>query len=156
MYYGSVSYYNVNYFGDISGVGFDKNYNSWSARFSTNAAIPDIVDIQLSYFHGGRRTTAQGTVDPFQSINVAIQKSFFDKKLILGFRVSDLFDQQRFKRINSTSDFYQDVYQKATSRTAFLTLTFNFGEQKNGGPKSQRTQQRKQRENESEIQQPGN
>lgn len=155
-YYGSASYYNANYFGDLNGVGFDKNYNSWSARFSTNAAIPDIVDVQLSYFYGGRRTTAQGSVDPFQSFNIAIQKNFFDKKLVIGFRVNDLFDQQRFKRINSTGDFYQDVYQKTTSRTAFLTLTFNFGEQKNGGPKSLRTQQRKQRENESEIQQPGN
>ena len=52
------------------------------------------------------------------------------------------------------SDFSQNIYQKTNSRIVFLALTYNFGEQFN--TKSKRTQMRKQREMEGEIQQSGN
>jgi hypothetical protein len=68
--------------------------------------------------------------------------------------VNDLLNQQRFSANNTGNNFSQMIYQKSNSRAAFLTLTYNFGE--NGVTKSQRTSQRKQRETENEIQQTGN
>jgi outer membrane cobalamin receptor len=153
-YNGSVSYFNSNIFDNSTVNGFDKKYNAWTGRFSTNAAIPNIFDIQLNYFYFGKQMTAQGTIAPGQMLNIAIQKSFFEKKLVLGFRIQDLLDQQRFKIDVLDNNFSQKLYQKPTSRTAFLTLTFNFGE--NGSTKSQKNSQKKQRENESEIQNTGN
>jgi hypothetical protein len=87
-------------------------------------------------------------------MNVAIQKSFFDKKLVLGFRVNDLLNQQKFNMLALGTDFSQTIYQKVNSRAAFFTLTFNFGDQSNSI--SKRTSQKKQREVETEIQQTGN
>ena len=148
---GSVSYFNTNIYDNSNLFNFDKTYNAWSARFSTNAAIPDLFDVQFTYFYNGEQLSAQGNIEPMQSMNIALQKSFFDKRFIVGFRVNDLFNQQKFSANNSGNNFTQIIQQKSNSRAAFFTLTYNFGD--NGMTKSQRTSQRKQRETENEIQQ---
>ena len=56
--------------------------------------------------------------------------------------------------IVSEPDFSQKIYQKMNSRTAFLFLSLNFGEQSNS--KAKKTSEQKQRENEGQIQQTGN
>lgn len=153
-YNGSASYFNTNIYENSSLFNFDKTFNAWSARFSTNAAIPDLFDVQFTYFYFGEQLSAQGKIEPMQMMNIAIQKSLFDKRVIIGFRVNDLFNQQRFSANNTGNGFLQTIYQKSNSRAAFLTLTYNFGE--NGMTKSQRTSERKKRESENEIQQTGN
>jgi outer membrane cobalamin receptor len=153
-YNGSLSYYNTNLFNNTGINIFDKTYSAWTGRISTTANIPDLVDVQLSYFYNGRQETSQGSIDPMQMMNLSIQKSFFEKKLILGFRVNDLLNTQKFAVALAGSDFSTALRQKSNSRAAFFTVTFNFGEQ--GSTKSQRTQQRKLRESENEIQQSGN
>jgi outer membrane receptor protein involved in Fe transport len=153
-YNGSASYFNTNISDNSSLFNFDKTYNAWSARFSSNAAIPNLFDVQLTYFYFGKQLSAQGEIQPMQMINVAIQKSLFNKRVVLGFRVQDLLNQQKFNANSSGNDFNVSLYQKTHSRAAFFTLTYNFGE--NGITKSQRTSQRKQRESENEIQQTGN
>ena len=150
-FYASASYFNTNVFDNAT---YDKNYNAWRTRFTTNAAIPDLFDVQLSYFFYGKQFYSQGTIDPFQMVNLAVQKSFFEKKLTIGIRIQDLLNQQRFTRVVSEPDFSQKIYQKMNSRTAFLFITLNFGEQNNS--KSKKTAEQKQRENEGQIQQSGN
>lgn len=147
----SASYFNTNIFDNAT---YDKNYNAWRTRFTTNAAIPDLFEVQLTYFYFGKQYNSQGTIDPFQMLNVAVQKSFFEKKFTIGLRIQDLLNQQRFTRIVSEPDFSQTIYQKTNSRTAFLFISFNFGEQ--NGSKAKRTADQKQRENEGQIQQTGN
>lgn len=147
----SASYFNTNIFENNSQFNFDKTYNAWSARFTTNAAIPDLFDIQFTYFYNGEQLSAQGKIEPMQSMNIALQKSLFDKRIVLGFRVNDLFNQQKFSAYNSGDTYTQTIQQKSNSRAAFFTITYNFGD--NGFTKSQRTSQRKQRESENEIQQ---
>lgn len=150
----SVDYFSTNIFNNTGIDNYDKTYNAWSVRFSTNAAIPNLVDVQLFYFYMGKQVSSQGEIQPFQMMNVAIQKSFFDKKLVLGFRVNDLLNQQKFNMQAIGSNFNQTIFQKTNSRSAFLTLTFNFGDQSSSI--SKRTSQKKQREVETEIQQTGN
>jgi outer membrane cobalamin receptor len=150
----SIDYFSTNIFNNTGINDFDKTYNAWSVRFSTNAAIPNIVDVQLFYFYMGKQVNSQGEIQPFQMMNLAFQKSFFDKKLVLGFRINDLLNQQKFNLQASGTDFSQKIYQKVNSRAAFFTVTFNFGE--NGTSISKRTSQKKQREIETEIQQTGN
>jgi len=151
---GRFDYFQTNLYGNFLDNDFDKTYNAWNARLSSNVAIPEIADIQLSYLYFGEQQNAQGSFEPFQMLNLAIQKSFLDKKLVLALRINDLLNQQKFRMSNGGSDFSQNIYQKTNSRIVFLALTYNFGEQFN--TKSKRTQMRKQREMEGEIQQSGN
>jgi ferric enterobactin receptor len=153
-YNGSISYYNTNVIDNTNGINFDVDYYSWGGRLQTNAAIPDLFDIQLTYFYQGKQVNSQGEISPFQMFNLSFQKSIFDKKFTVGLRINDLFDQQRFKMVRGDANFSQNLYQKMDSRAVFLTLTYNFGEQFN--TKSQRTSQRRQREMEIEVQQTGN
>ncbi|MDD5361335.1 MAG: TonB-dependent receptor [Ignavibacteria bacterium] len=151
---GSFSYFNTNLFNKDPNNNFDKTYDAWSARFSTNASIPNIADVSFTYFYFGKQQNSQGSVDPMQMFNFAVQKGIFDKKLVIGFRVNDLFNQQKFFMSASGNNFNQTISQKSNSRTAYLTLTFNFGDISK--TTSQKTSQRKQREVETEIQQTGN
>lgn len=150
-FYASASYFNTNIYDNAT---YDKNFNAWRTRFTTNAAIPALFDVQLTYFFFGKQYNSQGTIDPFQMLNLAVQKSFFDKKLTVGIRVQDLLNQQKFRRIVSEADFSQTIFQKTNTRTAFLFISLNFGEQ--NGSKAKRTAEQKQRENEGQIQQTGN
>lgn len=150
----SANYYNTNLFNDDGVNNFDKDFNAWTVRFNTNAAIPDIFDVQLTYFYNGRQETSQGFIEPFQMMNLVLQKALFDKKIVLAMRINDLLNQQKFRLMSSDPTFKQTIFQKVNSRAVFLTLTYNFGE--NGVTKSQRTVLRKQRETEMEIQQSGN
>jgi len=150
----SADYFSTNIFDNSIISGFDKTYNGWSGRVTSNASIPDIIDFQLSYFYSGKQITAQGDIQPFQMVNLALSKSFFDKKLVFGFRVNDLLNQMKFSLQSTGNDFALAMSQKSNSRAAFLTVTFNFGE--NSNSISKKTSQRKQREVETEIQQTGN
>ncbi len=151
---GSLSYFNTNIFNDNPANKFDKTFDAWSARFSTSASVPNIADFTLTYFYYGKQKNSQGSIDPFQMFNFAVQKSFMDKLLVVGFRINDLFNQQRFYLASSGTNFNQVITQKTNSRSAFLTLTINFGNLSKS--ESQKTSQRKQREVETEIQQTGN
>jgi hypothetical protein len=147
---GSFSYFDDHLFNNGLVNNFDKSYNSWSTRFSTSASVPGLADIQFTYFFFGKQETSQGSIDPTQMMNLAITKSFLDKKLVLGLRINDMFNQQKFN-IQTAGNYYsQTIWQKQGTRSAFLTLTFNFGEQFNS--KSKNAAQRKQREKEGEIQ----
>ncbi|MBN1633629.1 MAG: TonB-dependent receptor [Ignavibacteria bacterium] len=150
-FYVSASYFNTNIFDNAT---YDKNFNAWRTRFNTNAAIPGLFDVQLSYFYSGKQYNSQGAIDPFQMLNLAVQKSFFEKKLTIGIRIQDLLNQLRFQRVVSEPDFSQTIFQKTSTRTAFLFISLNFGEQ--NGSKSKRTAEQKQRETEGQIQQTGN
>ena len=151
---GSFSYFDTHLFNDNRVNNFDKSYNSWSTRYSTTASISDLADIQFTYFYFGKQETSQGSIDPAQMMNLAITKKFFDNKLILGVRINDIFNQQKFNIQTAGNNYTQTIWQKQGTRSAFLTLTFNFGEQFSS--KSKSTAQKKQRENEGEIMNSGN
>ena len=114
-------------------------------------AIPNLFDVQFTYMYYGRQYTVQGTIDPFQMMSLSFQKSFFDKKLVLGLRINDLMNQQKFVIAYNGTGFANDFASKPSSRAAFFTITYNFGNTENNSLKNK--QQRKQREMEGEIQQ---
>ena len=152
-YNGSVSYYSTNTYGSSVLADFDKTFYAWSGRFNTNVMLADIADISFTYFYNGKNVTAQGTIEPFQMMNIAVQKNLFEKRLVLGLRVNDLLNQQAHKLYWAGTNYEANLYGKPSSRSLFLTLTYNFGDT---GMKTSRVQQRKQREMEGEIQQTGN
>ena len=84
---------------------YDNNSYNWSTKFMSSFSFPKIFDIQLSYFYSGKILTAQGNLEPFQSMDFAIKKDFFQKMASLSFRVSDLFNTMKFAYNSSGSGF---------------------------------------------------
>jgi len=122
--------------------------NSWSARLSSGMNIPNLFDVQLSYFYSGKRISANGTVEPMQSLDAAIKKDLFDNKASISFRVSDIFNTMKFKTIINDPSYIQESLRRRNSRTAYLTLSFNIGSKDKN---SDRKKKRNENEREPEI-----
>lgn len=148
---GSLNYYYNRIFNSDNSLQFDNSYRGFSSRLTSNMNIPDLFDLQLQYNFFGVRLTPQGKYNPTHYLSASIQKSFFDKKLTLGLRLRDIFDQDAHDLLLETNEFSQMIYEKGHTRVFSFTLTYNFGEQFNSS--SQRNMQRRQREAENEIQQ---
>ena len=107
--------------------GLTNDGTSWTARAMTNITFPLDLGLQVSYFYSGKRITPQGTMDPMQSLDAALKKDLFDKKLSLTFRVSDLLNTQKFAMNLADPEFSQHSERRRDSRTFFLNVSYNFG-----------------------------
>ncbi len=139
---------NVNYFRsevDATNIqaGLVNSTNSWSGRLQAGAKLGEIMSVQLSYNYSGKRVTGQGIIDPVQSMDIAFRKDLFNKQASISLRVSDVFDQQRFVVNLTNPNYVESVTRIRSSRTAFLTLTYNFGKQ-------ERTMNRKRKKDNGE------
>jgi len=120
--------------------------NTWSARLSSGMSIPDLFDIQLSYFYSGKRISANSTVEPMQSLDAAIKKDFLDNKASISFRVSDIFNTMKFRTITNDPSYIQESLRRRNSRTAYLTLSLNLGSKDKNSEKKGKRNEAKERE----------
>jgi outer membrane receptor protein involved in Fe transport len=128
---GTLSYFKTDVDANNIQYGLTNSASSWSARGMASVSLPAGIMIQLSYFYRGKRVTAQGTMEPFQMLNAAVKKDFFDKKLSLSLRVNDILDAAKFK-IQFSDPLYNEVFERRRdSRTITLNLTYNFGQKDN-------------------------
>lgn len=125
---GSVSYYkNVIDATNLDSAYKNENY-TWNGRISANMYLPMFADLGITYFYSGRNVFAQGILEPFQSMDVSLKRDFFDKRVTLGMRVSDVFNTLKFDvKLNNTQNFQESFYRKRDSRALYFNLTYRFG-----------------------------
>lgn len=126
---------------DANAVLNNDNY-SYTAKLISNFALADLFDLQLSYNYQGPTVLPQGRFEPIQSFDFAIKKDIFNKKGSIGFRVSDLFDQIKYASEISGPGFIEDMARVRSSRVAFLTFSYKFG---NDGQNNKRTTTKKEK-----------
>lgn len=141
---GTFSYYRSEVDATNLSPGLSNKGDSWTARVMGTFILPADFNVQMSYFYSGRRVSAQGTFEPLQSFDMAVKKDLFDKKLSLIVRVSDLFDQSKFRFNFNDADFSEISERRRNSRTLFLNITYNFGQQ------DKKQERRKKGNNENE------
>jgi outer membrane receptor protein involved in Fe transport len=124
---GSASYFRSQYAGQLSFGSVNNSNYSWNGKISANIRMWGGVNLQLLYNYQGEFVTAQGTIQPMQTFDFGVKKDFLDNKATIGFRVSDLFNTQKFNTSTSGNGFSQTNYRKRDSRVAFLTLSYRFG-----------------------------
>jgi len=124
---GSISYFKSVLKGDLSTGGVDNSNYSWNGKISSNIKLWGGVDMQLLYNYQGEEITPQGQSKPEQSLDAAIKKDFFNGRATVSFRVSDVFNTQKFNIFTQGTGFIQNTYRKRDSRVAFLTLSFKLG-----------------------------
>ncbi|MGH2575734.1 MAG: TonB-dependent receptor domain-containing protein, partial [Ignavibacteria bacterium] len=125
---GTFSYFNRMVDAANISQGLTNEGSSWTARGLTTVTFPLDINLQLAYFYSGKRFTAQGTVNPFRSLDAALKKDFFDRKLSVTFRVSDLFNTQKFVINISDPEFSEYRERKRDSRTFYLNVSYTFGD----------------------------
>ncbi len=125
---GTFSYYRREVDATNISSNFSNNGSVWSARFLSTLMLPMDFSLGISYFYSGKRIVAQGYFEPFQSLDASLKKDFFDKKLSLTLKVSDIMDNLAFKGVFNDVTFSETLKRKRDSRTFFLNITYNFGE----------------------------
>jgi outer membrane receptor protein involved in Fe transport len=125
---GSVSYSNYKVSGsNSSGMALDNSSDVWDGKLIMNFTFPNIFDFQFGYNYRGKMVTATGSMDPMQSLDLAVKKDFFNRRLSLTLRVSDALNTQKFAMQSSESDINIRSVRRRDSRNAFLTLSYRFG-----------------------------
>lgn len=125
---GSISYFNTKVSGTSSiGTALDNSSNTWAGKLMMNFTFPDLFDVQFGYNYSGKRVTATGSMDPMQSLDIAVKKDFFFKKLSLTLRVSDALNTQKFAMEYNSSDIISQSVRRRDSRNIFLTVSYRFG-----------------------------
>ena len=114
---------------DLSG---ESNYNNtgynFGLKFSSKVDFwKKTASIQLNGNYNAPRTTAQGVILPRSSVSISGEKRFFDNKLSLGLRLSDIFNTQGFQYDLSQEFVNQTGNYKWQTRRLFATLTYKFG-----------------------------
>jgi outer membrane receptor protein involved in Fe transport len=100
---------------------------SWRASISTYLSLPDIINLQLFYNLQGSRYFAQGSSKPSQSLDAGISKMFFDNRLVINLRVSDVLKTLSYDSEINGVGFKQTYTSNYQSRILFLTVSFRFG-----------------------------
>ncbi len=109
--------------------GFKNENYTWSSRISSNMRLPDLFDMQLSYFFSGKNVVAQGTIEPFQSFDATIKRDFFDNRFSLALRFADIFNTMKFRINLDDPNFYTVFSRKRDTQSVFLILTYKFGKE---------------------------
>ncbi len=100
---------------------------NWFAKMVSDHKLPKDFSVQIMGFYRSPFTLTQGTMDEMYSIDAGAKKTFFNKKASVGIRISDLFDTRKFSVEIEDPSFYQTFERKWSSRTFFLTFSYNFG-----------------------------
>ncbi|HEY3249688.1 MAG TPA: TonB-dependent receptor [Ignavibacteria bacterium] len=126
---GTFSYFRTEVDASNLQTGLTNGASTWSARGMSTFVLPADLSLQLSYFYTGKRVTANGTMDPFQSFDAAVKKDLFDKKLSLTLRASDIFKTAKFVVNFDDIDFREYSERVRDSRGLFFNITYTFGQQ---------------------------
>jgi outer membrane cobalamin receptor len=110
--------------GDLGNSAF-----GWSVRFNASWQVRPGLSMQAFYFYRAPIDIEQGRISSFSMANIALSQKLLNDKASLSLRLSDPFDTMGFDFVTSDANFYQESSRKWESRIAYLTFTYNFGQQ---------------------------
>lgn len=103
---------------------------SWSSNISQTFSLKKDWTIQHTARYRSPLILTQGKSLAMYSTDVAVKKSFMDKKLSFGLRLSDVFNTKRFAlEVNDSQSFTQESEWKWQSRRFMFTVSYTFGKQ---------------------------
>lgn len=125
---------------DASNLGYSgtKSAINWSGKLSTSYAWTKATSFQLDTNYTARRLTPQGYYAPRFVANFGVKHEFKDRKFILVFTISDLFNSLKEETILNTPTLTEDSTRHRSARIMSLGLIYNFGLSKK--PKSEKLQ----------------
>jgi ferric enterobactin receptor len=120
---------------------------SWFSKMNANFKLPKGFNLQLSGQYqskanigigqsqgwgprfGGPQSNAQGFIDPYAVLDLAIRKNLLKNKLIVILGVNDIF-ASRYNKTYSYNNFFNQYSSRITNpQLVRLNLNYNFGKQ---------------------------
>ena len=112
----------TNVSGNLTQGGF-----GWQGRSNLMLNLPKEQQIQITYNQWGTGPTGQGFRRGIQFIDLGYKVDFMNKHWTLSARLSDVFNQRRFRYDQFTELLDIEFMRRRESRIGFLTLQYNFG-----------------------------
>ena len=127
----------------INGLDLRNRGFSWNVKWNSSFSLfENTTTIQLNAQYVSLSYAVQGTYRRRTGIDLAINRVFFDKKLSVGMRVTDIFNTMGFELLFTQGNTIQESNYKWLTRRFYLTLSYRFGRMddkksgKNGDGKS--------------------
>jgi outer membrane receptor protein involved in Fe transport len=145
----TLSFYKSIFEGDITNDYTSEEGFSWQARIRSTFTVSNFFNIEFYYNYTGKKITTNGSNDPSQSLDIAINKKFFKNKVNLSVRADDVFSTSKWGGQTKGTGLSSVNSYKWDSRSITLNFSYNFGNTDDYYRKSKKT---KQNENESQDQ----
>lgn len=114
--------------GSVQELDFNNQGFSWNIKYAgTYEFWQRTASIQLNARYVAPRVTVQGEARRRTGIDIAFQKMFYNKKLTLGARVSDVFNNVGFEYSVEQGNITQDSEFKWLTRRLYFNLSYRFG-----------------------------
>lgn len=124
---------NASYFNSIVNGDSVKNESfSWMSRMTLSARVWKNLDIQLSGNYRGPMVMPQGESKPGWGVDLALKKDILDEKASISFRISDIFNTQKWDMYMSGTGFYFHHIRKREMRSIYLSFTYKINGGANG------------------------
>lgn len=128
---GNFNIFNSETIGSYNGVPLDREIVSWFARVNSSFPLPFGINTQLRGFYFGPRANAQTESQGVLTFSGALNKSLFNDKATLSFRVSDILNSSRRKSTTETADFRNYTEFQWRQPSYVFTFTYRINERKN-------------------------
>jgi outer membrane receptor protein involved in Fe transport len=109
---------------DVSNSAF-----GWSARSNATLKVTPSLDLQGFLMYRAPMTTEQGRMSAMTMTNLAVRHKLFGDQASVALRVMDPFNAMGFGFVTDDGRFAQSSRRRFGARGAFLTFSYNFGQQ---------------------------
>lgn len=124
----SVNAYESRLSATVGGTSLSNRGVSWDAKLnSTFSFFDNTTAIQINAQYIAPRYTVQGFYERNPGIDVGFTRTLMNRNLVLGVRVSDIFNQMGFYFEINDGNVVQITNYKWTTRRLYLTLSYKFG-----------------------------
>lgn len=151
--YANLSFYSTKYEGSVVSDYTAEEGSSWRGNIRSTFTVSNLFDIEVYYNYSGRRINANGFNQPVNYLDIAIRRSFFDKKLSVSVRAEDIFKTKKWEGESSGAGFRNYYTSEWESRLFNISISYRFGNTDKYYSKSKKT---KENENEQEDVKEGN
>ncbi|MXW63453.1 MAG: TonB-dependent receptor [Bacteroidetes bacterium SB0662_bin_6] len=111
-----------------SGLGNDAW--GWSTRANATLSVREGLSVQLSWFYRAPMDIENGRIGAFSRVSIGARQQLLNERATLSLQIRDPFDMMQFNITRDTPRFYQESVRSFNARQANLSLTYNFGRQR--------------------------
>ncbi len=119
---GNFFYYKVT--GQLQDVSFDNESNNWNVRLNNTFYIAKEWQFQVNGNYTGPTATAQGIMEEYYAIHMALKKQFFEKKLSVVLQGRDVFQTLYLKSESFGPGFQNYRMRRRTSPIMSITVGY--------------------------------
>ena len=127
---GNFNIFNSELIGEYNNVVYDSKNLSWFSRMNTSLKLPKDFDLQFRMFYRGPSKNSQSQVEGNINLSGGINKSLFNKKGTLSFRVSDILNTSKFKVTTTTKNYLSKRSFQRREPSYIITFTYKINENK--------------------------